>query len=99
MSATDPMEIGPLLRRLELAERALLVYGWTGTGSGSPRDKALYELWADWLHEYRRQGMDESPKAHPELSEDRINELAARRDAAVARFMSAFDAMIEEPSV
>jgi hypothetical protein len=70
-----------LQRRLEAAERVCVLYGWTGGGSGSDREKALHELWSDWVDV---SGVSLSQTDHPDLSDERIAELAQRRDATRA---------------
>lgn len=69
-------EMETLKHRLEAAERVCLMVGWTAADN-SERGKALHELWLDWL---AISGASTSPADHPELSDERISELALRRD-------------------
>jgi hypothetical protein len=65
-------------KRLEAAERVCVLYGWTGVTEESERSKALHELWSEWV-KMVSPGFT-SRAAHPDLSDERIAELAARRD-------------------
>lgn len=62
--------------RLAAAERACLMFGWTAV-VGSDRGKAAHELWVEWLE---ISGVSMDPREHPDLSDERITELAVRRD-------------------
>ena len=68
--------------RLEAAERVCVLYGWSALGDGSDRSKALHELWSEWDD---LPGTDSSSAGNPELSDERIAELARRRDETRAR--------------
>ena len=83
------MDDKELLTRLEMAERVCLMVGWTASDP-SERGKALHELWSEWTRAYRAAGGSLSPRAHPDLSDDRIRELAARRDETVRRTLAGF---------
>lgn len=74
--------------RLRLAEQVCLMFGWTGVGGNTDRDKALHELWVEWLRAYEAAGGSTVPIDHPELSDARIEELARRRDEIVARTLA-----------
>jgi len=63
--------------RLAAAERVCVMFGWLGIDD-SERGKAAHELWCDWLE---ISGVSTDPADHPDLSDERIRELAARRDA------------------
>jgi hypothetical protein len=63
--------------RLEAAEQVCVLFSWTGSYTDSPEGKALFELWRHWLGV---SGVSVDPADHPELSRDRISELAARYD-------------------
>lgn len=73
-------------RRALVAERVCIMVGWT-PGTDSERSKALHELWAEWLTAYEAAGGSVEPRDHPDLSDERIAELAARRDATRAATM------------
>lgn len=73
-------------RRALVAERVCVMVGWT-PASDSDRGKALHELWAEWVTAYEIAGGSIDPAAHPDLSDERIAELAARRDATRAATM------------
>lgn len=68
---------GDLERRLDVAEDALTMVGWTAAAGDTPRDKALHELWARWTE---LPGVDTNPAANPHLSDELVTRLAARRD-------------------
>jgi hypothetical protein len=68
--------------RLEAAERVCLLYGWSGIGGDSDRSKALREMWGEWAD---LPGVSLRPGDHPGLSDERIAELARRRDEIRAR--------------
>lgn len=80
-------EMARLVPRLEAAERVCVLFGWTGCGGGSDRGKALHELWAEWVAVVGTAFTDRS--AHPELSDERIAELARRRDLTRRRTLDA----------
>jgi hypothetical protein len=67
--------------RLRAAEEVCLLYGWTGACRDTDRDKALHELWSHWVDV---SGVSMSPADHPEMSDERIAELARQRDATRA---------------
>jgi hypothetical protein len=71
-----------LERRLHLAERVCLMYGWSPAHMENVREKATHEMWCEWAEvaggEFRR------PKARPELNEGLFQTLAAVRDATRA---------------
>lgn len=71
--------------RLEAAERVCVMFGWTAARMDSDRDKALHELWAEWVS---ISGVSTSPEDHPDLSDDRIAELARRRDETRRRTLA-----------
>jgi hypothetical protein len=75
-------EVEELRRRLEAAERVCVLYSWTGHVHDSDRGKALHELWAEWAG---LPGTSWQPEDHPDLSDERISELARRRDDKRAR--------------
>lgn len=75
--------------RLLLAERVCLMFGWTRAHDETDREKALHELWLEWLEAFRADGGNTFPPAHPDLSDARVAELAARRDATVERTRAA----------
>lgn len=64
--------------RLEAAERVCVLFGWTSASHDSDRDKALHELWSEWVDLVG--SAFTGPDAHPELSDERITALARRRD-------------------
>lgn len=71
--------------RLALAERALLLFGWSCSSCEDPeRDDALAEAWQQWARavEAGEPGFL-SPGAHPELDEDAVRALAYERRARV----------------
>lgn len=80
-------ETARLVPRLEAAERVCAVFGWTAASSDSDQDKALHELWAEWVAIVGSEFA--SPAAHPELGEERITELARRRDLTRRRTLDA----------
>lgn len=88
MKEGDTMTNEELLARLEAAERVCLMVGWSAADTVTDRGKAKHELWAEWLAIYESQGGSPSPKAHPDLSDERIRDLAARRDATVQRTLA-----------
>jgi hypothetical protein len=65
------------MRRLHAAEQVCLMFGWTGSPGNSDRDKALFQLWREWVD---LSGVSLDPAEHPELSDERITELAGKRD-------------------
>jgi hypothetical protein len=74
-------EAETLRKRLEVAELVCVMVGWVPEAPGD-RGKALYELWSGWLH---ISGVGTDPADHPELSDERIAELARKRDETRAR--------------
>jgi energy-coupling factor transporter ATP-binding protein EcfA2 len=64
--------------RMEAAEQVCALYGWTGGVHDSDHAKALHELWAEWVALVGDDGA--SPLSWPGLSDERIAELARRRD-------------------
>jgi hypothetical protein len=78
-SSLEPDE---LRRRLYLAERVCLMYGWSPAHMETPREKATHEIWCEWADAVGEKFR--SPKAHPELNEGLFNVLAAVRDATRA---------------
>ena len=56
--------------RLEAAERVCVLFGWTASTGTGDRDKALHELWSEWVDLVG--SASTGPDAHPELSEERI---------------------------
>ena len=81
--STTPSDPEAQERLARAAEQVCLMVGWTGVDN-SERGKALTELWNAWYNEYQLAGGSSAPSAHPELSDERIRELAAQRDATVA---------------
>lgn len=83
-------EVARLSARLEAAERVCVLFGWTGARHDTDRAKALHELWAEWA------GIVGAgfagPEAHPELSDERIAELARQRDETRSRTLAAIRA-------
>jgi hypothetical protein len=79
-----------LMKRLEAAERVCVLFGWTAASSGTDLDKALHELWAEWVAVAGTAFA--GPSAHPELSGERIAELARRRDLTRQRTLDAIRA-------
>ena len=73
-------------KRLLAAELVCLMFGWTGIDD-SPRGKATHELWREWVD---ISGVRLSPEDHPELSDERIAELARRRDETRARTLARY---------
>ena len=76
--------------RLRLAERVCVMYGWTGSPAHSKstdREKALHELWVEWFRLHEAEEGPCRPKKHPDLSDDVVRHLAARRDEIVGRTM------------
>jgi hypothetical protein len=71
-----------LVERLHVAERALLLFGWTAYRAETDREKALHELWSEWQDLVPDAFVD--PKSHPDLSDKAIAPLARCRDATVA---------------
>lgn len=82
---TDQQETEALRARLEAAERVCVLYGWTAAGDGSTRSKALHELWVQWLD---LSGVSLLQSDHPDLSSERIAELASHRDETRARTLA-----------
>jgi hypothetical protein len=80
-----PGEEGGEDARLRAAEEVCLMYGWTGACRDTDRDKALHELWSHWVNV---SGASMSPADHPELSDERIAELARQRDETRARTLA-----------
>ena len=74
----ESLAVDELRRRLEAAERVCAVFGWTAVRDQSDRDKALHELWVEWLGA-AEDGFG-SPLAHPELTDETIGRLARQRD-------------------
>jgi hypothetical protein len=66
-----------LLTRLKAAEDVCVLFGWTGVAD-SERGKATTQLWQRWVaivgSDYTQR------KAHPDLNDERITELAHERD-------------------
>lgn len=77
--------VDALLERLAAAERVCLMFGWTGSTGTSDHDKALHELWSDWVN---LSGVSQLPRDHPELGDDRIAELARQRDEKRSRALA-----------
>jgi len=69
--------IAYLRERLATAEDALVVYSWCAADH-SERGKAAHELWLRWCHV---SGFASDPKEFPHLTDELIQQLAARRDA------------------
>jgi hypothetical protein len=80
-----PTEEGSEDARLRAAEEVCLMYGWTGASHETERGKALYELWSHWVNV---SGVSMSPADHPEMSDERIAELARQRDEIRARTLA-----------
>ena len=86
---------GTRMRAYELAEQVALLFGWTGVaGDTSDRALALEELWQEWYQEFQRSGGNPEAKGHPELSDARIAELAARRRETRARTLAEIEKLI-----
>jgi hypothetical protein len=76
--------------RLNIAEDALTVFGWTASRSGEGADvidNAMSELWLTW---HRLPGVDTSPAFNRHLSEERLRELAAQRLAVRAATLARY---------
>ena len=89
--------MGAVTSRKGVAERVCVLYSWTGAAHpGTDREKALHELWSDWV---ALVGTDFiSPDAHPELNDARIAELARRRDLIRQRTLAAIKGQTPEPA-
>lgn len=85
MAEIDDAELTALRARLAAAEQVCMLYGWTGARRESDQDKALHEVWSDWVD---LSGVSLLPEDHPELSDERIAELARKRDATRARVLA-----------
>lgn len=74
------MDAETLIERLKAAEDVCVLYGWSAsTAHQSDRDKALQELWNRW---HDTAGRDASSRErNPHLTDERIAELARKRDA------------------
>lgn len=77
LSAYSDLTREELEARLVLAEDVCVLYGWTGGGPETDRDKALYMLWSEWV---RATGGGDR-QSHPHLTDEHIARLAAERDA------------------
>jgi hypothetical protein len=65
-------EIDDLRQRLAAAERVCYLFGITGVRTETDREKATTQAWQEWSHTYGRLA--------PEVPDDEIERLAARRD-------------------
>lgn len=65
-----------LRERLAAAEDALVMHSWSGVDDGQ-RAKAAHELWLYWC---RVSGFRSDPEEFPHLTDELIEQLAARRD-------------------
>lgn len=75
-----------LRERLTAAEEVCLVFGWTRASMATDHDKALHELWRRWCDV---SGVSFLQSDHPELGDDRLAELARKRDEARTRTLAA----------
>jgi hypothetical protein len=71
-------EIERLKARLTAAEAVALMFGWSPVVDGD-RYVACYEVWCVWAEIAGADFL--APRNHPELSRERIAELAAKRQA------------------
>lgn len=71
-------EVDRLKTRLTAAEAVALMFGWSPIVEGKRYD-ACYELWCIWSEIAGADFLD--ARNHPELSDERIAELAAKRQA------------------
>ena len=83
-----------LERRLELAERVCLMFGWSPAHADTDRGNAAHELWREWLEEFERQGGSPFPKDHPDLSDAVVAELSKRRRDIRAATLAKIDQMV-----
>lgn len=74
-----------LRRRLAVAERVCVLFGWTAVHDASDRDKALHELWSEWDD---LPDTDSSPAGNPDLTDELISQLARKRDETRARTLA-----------
>jgi hypothetical protein len=74
------------MNRLEMAERVCVLFGWTGSRSETVKDKALAQAWQEWASTVPEGFL--SPKEHPELDEEAIATLAAKRDEIRAQTLA-----------
>lgn len=63
--------------RLEAAEQLCLMFSWTAPSESTRDGKACFQLYRRWLEV---SGVIPERDQHPELSEDRLNDLAAQYD-------------------
>ena len=76
---------GGIETRLHAAEQVCVLVGWTAAHSESDLDKALHEAWREWQD---IPGVSTAPEDHPELGDERIAELARRRDEMRAQALA-----------
>ncbi len=79
-------EIDRLRKRVAAAEDVACLVGWTAHREETVREKALYELWLRWV---QLPEVSSNAADWPHLSDEALEPLAARRDAARARRASA----------
>ena len=75
-------QVETLRARLAAAEKVCVLLGWTTARNDTDQDKALHELWVEWMD---LSGVSADPADHPELSDEHIARLARRRDETRAR--------------
>lgn len=70
-------ELDKLRERLEAAEQLCLMFSWTAPSETTRDGKACFQLYRRWL---KVSGVVPERDQHPELSEDRLDDLAAEYD-------------------
>jgi hypothetical protein len=79
-------EVQRLTDRLKAAEDLCVMYSWSAAHAETKREKAAHELWRRW-HAIVGVGFLTS-EAHPDLSDDVVDHLAAQRDAIRERALA-----------
>lgn len=74
-------ELDELRERLEAAEQLCLMFSWTAPSEFTRDGKACHQLYRRWL---KVSGVVPARDQHPELGEDRLNDLAAEYDGKQA---------------
>ncbi len=80
----DAAEITRLRERLRAAEAVCVMYGISPARHETEREKAAYEVWLTWSELV---GPD-ATTAHPDLTDERITELARQRDTKRAETLA-----------
>lgn len=88
MDAYDqiPRGIEALRTRLKAAEDLCVMYSWSAAHNESKREKAAHELWSRWANIVGPTFL--LPGAHPDLSDEMVDLLAAQRDETRARTLA-----------